>query len=107
MDSSHYRFTLNAKNDLNRILAYISIDLSNPIAANNFLNKLLDKIDSICFFPESCPLVINEFIKNDSIRKANVGHYVIYYIYDENESAINIIRIIYGKRNLEEILKLL
>lgn len=37
--------------------------------------------------------------------KKLVGNYIIYYLLDIGENIIYILRIVYGKRNLDEILK--
>ena len=62
-------------------------------------------IDMVRTFPESGAPVDNEFLADKTIRKLSVDNYVIYYKTYYEEKAISIIRIVYGKRNLDEILK--
>ena len=100
-----YRFTEKAEQDFDEILRYISIDLVNPTAAQNLGRKIFEKIDMVRVFPDSGAPVDNEFLADKTIRKLFVDNYVVYYKVHYDEKVISIIRIIFGKRNLEEILK--
>lgn len=100
-----YRFTQAAEQDLDEILQYISVDLTNPAAAQNLGRKIFEKIDTVRDFPNSGPLVDNEFLADKTVRKLSVDNYVIYYKAHYEEKIISIIRIVYGKRNLNETLK--
>ena len=100
-----YRFTDKAEQDLDEILRYISVDLVNPTAAQNLGRKVFEKIDMVRTFPESGASIDNEFLADKTVRKLSVDNYVIYYKAHYEEKVISIIRIVYGKRNLDEILK--
>lgn len=58
-----YQLTKRAKSDLDGIVSYIAIDLANPQAASDFVDKLQDNIEEARVFPESGSLVDNEFLK--------------------------------------------
>ena len=105
MACNNYSFTEIAKDDLDKILNYIANDLCNQIAAKDFYKNVKDKIDYVCNFPESCPLVENEFLKRRDIRKVVINNYIMYYSYSKEQSTIFVLRIIYGKRELTDILK--
>lgn len=106
MDSKYsYSFTEKAEQDFDEILRYISFDLANPIAAQNLGRKIFEKIDIVRSYPESCAIVDNEFLSDKTVRKLLVDNYIIYYKANHDEKIIIIIRIIYGKRNLDEIIK--
>lgn len=106
MDSKYsYNFTEKAEQDFDEILRYISFDLANPIAAQNLGRKIFEKIDMVRFFPESCAIVENEFLSDKTVRKLLVDNYIIYYKANHDKKIITIIRIVYGKRNLDEIIK--
>lgn len=107
MASNSYRFTGRAEADLDEILGYISTTLGNPGAAKSFFNDLFSKIELISDFPESCEVIHNEYVKRADVRKALVGNYVVYYIVQKEERLVTILRIVYGGRNLEEIIRLL
>ena len=100
-----YRLTKRAESDLDGIVSYIAVELANPQAASDFVDKLKDNIDEARAFPESGSLVDNEFLQLDNLRKKLIGNYIMYYLPDIGENIIYILRIVYGKRNLDEILK--
>ena len=106
MDSKYsYNFTEKAERDFDEILRYISFDLANPIAAQNLGRKIFEKIDIVRSYPESCAIVENEFLSDKTVRKLLVDNYIIYYKVNYDKKIITIIRIVYGKRNLDEIIK--
>jgi plasmid stabilization system protein ParE len=94
-----------AADDLNEIVSYLAVELDNPSAAAKFLDRLHGAIENICTFPESGARVLNEFLPNESIRKVLVDHYVLYYLPNAEAETIYVLRIIYGRRNMDEILK--
>ena len=98
------QLTEKAEADLEEIVSYIAVQLENQQAATGFLNKLQDAIQEACSFPESGSLVINEFLPYKDIRKILVGNYIMYYFPDVNAEMIYVLRVIYGRRNLDEIL---
>lgn len=100
-----FRFTEKAELDLDEILHYIAVDLANPVAAQNFGRKIFEQIDMVRKFPDLGVPVDNEFLSDKIIRKLLVDNYIIYYKAHYDEKIISVIRIIYGKRNLDEILK--
>ena len=99
-----YELTHRANMDLEEILSYISLELSNPKAASDFIDKLQAVIEESCLFPKSGTLVDNEFLSNKNVRNKMVGNYIMYYLPDYEKKIIYVLRIIYGKRNVDEIL---
>ena len=99
-----YRLTEKAQNDLDEIIRYIVIELCNLSAASDFMNQLSKCIEETRLFPESGTLVDNEFISFTNIRKKFVGNYIVYYKPDMYDHIIYIVRIVYGKRSMNEIL---
>lgn len=100
-----YRLSKRAEADLDEIVSYIAVELTNPQAASAFVDKLLDNMEEARNFPESGSLVHNEFLQIENVRKKFVGNYIMYYLFDTEEKVIYIIRIVYSKRNMDEILK--
>ena len=100
-----YRLSQKAADDLDGIVSYIASELSNPQAAADFLSRLGKVIDEIRSFPESGSYVNNEFLSNTKLRKKPVGSYLLYYLSVPETETVYIVRIVYGKRNMEEILR--
>ncbi len=102
-----YQFAKRAEADLDDIIRYIAVELMNPVAAGNFLDELQKVIDRIRMFPESGSLVLNDFIPDMGVRKKVIGNYIMYYLPDSDDQTIIILRIVYGRRNMDEILRTL
>ena len=100
-----YRLTKRAESDLDGIVSHIAVFLANPQAVSDFVDKLQDNIEEARAFPESGSLVHNEFLQLESVRKKLVGNYIMYYLPDMGEEIIYVLRIVYRKRNMDEILK--
>lgn len=100
-----YRLTKRAESDLDGIVSYIAVFLANPQAASDFVDKLQDNIEEARAFPKSGSLVHNEFLQLESVQKKMVGNYIMYYLPDMGEEIIYVLRIVYRKRNMDEILK--
>lgn len=100
-----YQLTQKADADLDDIVGYIAVELANPKAASDFVDKLQGVIEEARSFPESGSLVVNEFAPNTEVRKKPVSNYIMYYFPDFDEKMIFILRIVYGRRNMDEILR--
>ena len=93
-----------AQEDFENIYNYIIDDLVNKDAAVKLLNKFSDKFETISMFPDSSPLLDNEYISNKSIRKILVDKYIAFYEVDHANKEVKIIRILYGMMNYINIL---
>ncbi len=51
------------------------------------------------------PTAFKRLCDQKDIRKKLVGNYTMYYFPDMNAETIYLLRIIYGRRNLDEILR--
>ena len=100
-----YQLTQKAEADLDDIVSYIAVELSNPKAASDFLDRFDRVIEETRTFPESGSPVINEFLPVTNIRKNYVGNYIVFYLPDFSAKTIYVLRILYGKRNINEILR--
>ena len=100
-----YVITETAEADTDETFEYIAGDLANPYAASDFADELEKKIDEICKAPKTGRLVENEYLKRNDVRRILVGNYIVYYIIDDEARNIVILRLVYGKRDQDEILK--
>lgn len=73
------RISPAAQADMEQIFKYISIELCNPSAADDQIDDFFKALDNTCMFPESCPYVNNEFVKDKTLRKLLVNNYLIFY----------------------------
>ena len=105
MASRSFFITSKAQADIDETLEYISTVLSNPFAAKALLVSIEKKINNILAFPLSYPSIDNLFVKKQNVRKVVIKSYILYYLYDEENDSVYILRLLYGKRNLDEIIK--
>lgn len=104
--SMESNYTLNiypsAQLDLDKIFAYIYKDLSNPKAAIDLIYAFREAFDNLRYFPESNPLVYNEYVKDKSLRKLLIKNYIAFYRISGYE--IQIVRVLYGMSNYQILL---
>lgn len=99
-----YKLSDKAISDVDEILSYFMIDLSNEKAAAVFLNSFQSVIDNLTEFPQLGVALDNEFITAEDVRFVILNQYIIYYLPDCDNQIINILRVIHGSRNINELL---
>ena len=55
-------------------------------------------------FPHSCPYVLDELLRKRGYRKLVVDHYIAFYLVNEKQNQVIIMRILYGARNYQTFL---
>ncbi len=87
---------------LNNILYYITYELKNKIAADNFYNEVVKQIELRSNAPESYEVF--KTIKDEKIKyyKINVKNYTLFYVVKDNIMEIR--RIYYSQRNFDNLI---
>lgn len=85
--------------DLDAIVSYIKFDLKNEITANNLLNKIEDEILILLTNPLRHEKY--ETRAGNVFRIIYINNYIVFYTIYEN--IVEIRRIIYSKKDLEEL----
>ena len=98
------KFTPKANGDLEQIYAYVSGKLFSEIAADNLLERLENSLIRLRYFPYSCSFVSDEPLKNKGYRKLIVDNYIAFYLVNETEKQVVVMRILYGAQNYENLL---
>ncbi len=91
-----------AQRDMADIFAYIAEELKNPTAALHQIDGFERAFATVCAFPESCPLIDNEYVKDKTLRKLVVNNYIAFFRVKDKE--IQVVRVLYGMTNYREIL---
>jgi len=91
--------------DVDSCYDYINDTLENPIAAENLIKNIIEALLKISENPKIRPLVRDEFLASLGYRLINVKNYMIFYIIDEPNNYLKIVRFLYGKRDWMNILK--
>ena len=104
MENNKYQLKIfpMARLDVEQIFDYIAVELCNPTAAIGQINDFEKAFENVCTFPESCPYINNEYVKDKSLRKLIVNNYIAFYRIKDNE--IQVVRVLYGMRNYEPFL---
>ena len=96
------RFSPESLLDLQEIRDYITMELSNPSAAKRTVSGILDNVKILSDFPQiGSPLSVVTGFETD-YRFLVCGNYMTFYRMEND--MVNIIRILYGRRNFMEIL---
>lgn len=106
MESNNYhiKFTKVAEDDLDEIYRHILEESSAEEIARGLLEKIETSIMKLRLFPFSCNFVSDEFLKNKGYRKLIVGNYIAFYLIDDVNNNVVIMRIIYGSRKYQDII---
>ncbi len=99
------RYTETAKNDLKSIFAYISGVLLEPWIAADLYRDLTAAIRSLETMPYRFHLYDAEPWKGQGIRVLRLKNYLAFYQPDEATHTVRIIRVMYGGRDIDELLK--
>jgi addiction module RelE/StbE family toxin len=93
-----------AYEDIDNIYTYIAETLCSPLAAKNLLNRLISEIHKLGNFPYLGEVQPHTEGLRYEYRRLVVENYIIFYIVEEAEKSIKIMRILYGASNYIEIL---
>jgi len=104
MENKNYeiRYVPTFISQFNNILYYITYELKNKIAADNFYNEVVKQIEIRSNAPESYEIF--KTIKNGKVKyyKINVKNYTIFYVVKDNIMEIR--RIYYSQRNFDNLI---
>ena len=95
--------TQQAKQDLRDIYEYIAFTLLEPGIARNLTRRIVAGLKSLEEMPGRFPLYGEEPWKSRGLRRINIENYSGFYLIAEN--TVPVIRILYGGRNISNILK--
>ena len=93
-----------AGEDLDSIIEYLIYKLKAPNAAEDFLVLLEQKIESLRTAPKAFKVIEDEALSLDQIRIMQVKNYLVFFVIDEKNKTVSIIRVLYGRRDWMNIL---
>ncbi len=99
MKSYKIEITERTITDIKDVASYIARELLEPKTAEKMLEKFEDGIASLVQMPSRNSLVRDEELAHKGIRRLFVDNYVIFYIIEERESKVTVVRLLYGKRD--------
>ncbi len=102
MRFNRIHYAPEAINDLDEIRDYITSELDNPVAANNTIHHILDKIDGLRDFSETGTPLSSVVEIDSEFRFLFSGNYLIFY--HVNDLDVYIDRVLYKRRNYLRVL---
>lgn len=90
--------------DLNRAVSYLKHELLEPHAANALIDEMQNTIEGLSQMPYRYEIVSQHDIADIPLRKCMVGNYLLFYSIEESDKCVNIIRILYSRRDWMNIL---
>jgi len=100
----HVQYSESAEKDLQSIYDYIANTLHEPGIADKLTDRILDAADALENMPSRHRLCDYEPWRSRGWRVMPVDNYLIFYLPDESQNLVVILRIIYGGRDLEKFL---
>ena len=98
-------FSKIIEEDIDLCYNYIKDKLDAPMAAENLMKELYEKINYIIEKPYSRPLVHDKLLASLGIRSIKIKNYLLFYSVEEKSNTVNIITFMYGKRDWVNIIK--
>lgn len=99
------KYTAAAKQDLYDIHEYIAFCLLAPVSAGKLIKRITKAIRSLEELPLRHRLYEEEPWHSRGIRVFPVNHYLIFYVVQEQESTVTVMRIVYERRDLVQQLQ--
>ena len=93
--------TPKAQSDLNEIFRYIAVDLQSIQNATGQLDRLENAISSLEQMPERYRVYDKEPWRSRNLRIMTVDNYLIFYVPNNEERTVTVIRIMYGGRDID------
>ena len=99
------RLTSAARQDLKDIGGYIKYNLREPETSKKTVRTLRTEIKKLNELPEHCELVQMEPWTSRGVRKLIIGNFVALYVVIPDRSAVSVIRVAHGSRDIESVLR--
>ena len=103
---AHYDVVVykTAEADIQGIINYISTGLREPKTAYNTTKRFREEILSLSNMPERYDLLADKHLASSGIQACFSGNYLIFYTVDKTGHQVNILRVLHGRRNWEQLL---
>ena len=98
----HVAYSAEARQDLRDIYEYIACELLVPETAAGQTERIMKAIRSLEQMTMRHRLYEEEPWHSQGLRVLPVDNYLVFYLPDENSATVNIIRIMYGGRDIDK-----
>ena len=94
-----------AQDDIRAIYTYIAFELEAEQAARGQVDRIRDAVRKLDTMPERHETVDWEPWSSMGMRKLPVDNYIVFYLVDNNDKTVIVIRVFYGGRDIEKIVQ--
>ena len=94
-----------AKKDIDDILYYISHNLKNISASKRLRDLFMRSLDNIVEFPYGSSIYKLSGTLKYEYRSYRVKNFLMFYMIDEKQKLITIVRVLYQKMDIKNILE--
>ena len=94
-------YSNQALDDLKSIYEYIAYQLFAPDTAKNQVGRITKSIKALGNMPKMYKIYQVEPWKSKKLRIFSVDNYIVLYLPKEDFNTVNVVRIIYGGRDIE------
>lgn len=99
------KYSAQARNDLKSIYEYIAYELLVSETAGNQVSRIMKFIRRLGEMPMMYKVYEEEPWKSKNVRCFPVDNYLVFYLPKEELNIVNILRIIYGGRDIRRQLR--
>ena len=96
--------TDQAENDLREIFEYVAFSLLAPDNAVRLLNRMEDRISALFQMPQRFKPYDKEPWNSRGLRMMPVDNFIVFYIPDSDKRIVTVIRVMYGGRDIDNVL---
>ena len=98
------RISAAAEADLEGIASYIALDLQESVIALKQIGRIKDAMMTLGTMPERHGIVSDKYLAAKGIRMLPADNYLVFYMVNKSQAAVNIVRVLYGRREWEALL---
>jgi len=98
-------FTDTAKADLREIALYIAEQSKDRNIAIRFVKELQERTNILADFPESGSIPRDRVLKSMGYRFLTHKDYLLFYLYEKQQSTVYVMAIFNGKRDYMRVMK--
>lgn len=102
MKKYEIRITNHAEKDLKQIFQYIGFQFGSIDTAIKQIKRIQKAIDSLDIYPESHKVYEHNLIKTKKLKLIKVDNYCVFYVVDKSKLEVDILRVIYEKRDMKK-----
>ena len=93
-----------AEQDLLEIISYIQEILFQPESAKRIYRAIKEQIMSLSTMPGRYAVIEEEPYSSIGVRKIKVENYLIFYVVNEKEKTVSILRVLYNRREWHNLI---